>query len=143
MSCGVGRRGGLDMALLWLWHRPAATAPIRPLAWEPPYAAGALLRNKQNKVSEPVVVSIFTKFDNHQYSFTTFSSLPLAVISYFPSSSHSWAIPLSVCMALPILDIPYKCNHVTCDLLRLTSFTQHSIFRFIQFFSMFWYFVSF
>ena len=30
-----------DPALLWLWCRPAATAPIRPLAWEPPYAAGA------------------------------------------------------------------------------------------------------
>ena len=29
-----------DPALLWLWHRPAATAPIRSLAWEPPYAAG-------------------------------------------------------------------------------------------------------
>ena len=32
-----------DPALLWLWHRLAATAPIRPLAWEPPYAAGAAL----------------------------------------------------------------------------------------------------
>ena len=41
MSCGVGRRRGLDPALLWLWRRLAATAPIRPLAWEPPYAAGA------------------------------------------------------------------------------------------------------
>jgi len=30
-----------DLALLWLWHRPVATAPIGPLAWEPPYAAGA------------------------------------------------------------------------------------------------------
>ena len=27
-----------DPALLWLWHRPTATAPITPLAWEPPYA---------------------------------------------------------------------------------------------------------
>ena len=27
--------------MLWLWHRPAATAPIQPLAWEPPYAMGA------------------------------------------------------------------------------------------------------
>jgi len=27
--------------VLWLWHRPVATAPIRPLAWEPPYVAGA------------------------------------------------------------------------------------------------------
>ena len=37
-----------DPALLWLWCRPVATAPIRPLAWEPPYAAGAALK-KQNK----------------------------------------------------------------------------------------------
>ena len=37
----VGRRRGSDPALLWLWCRLTATAPIRPLAWEPPYAAGA------------------------------------------------------------------------------------------------------
>mgnify|MGYP007088182029 CR=1 FL=1 len=30
----------------WLWCRPAATAPIEPLAWEPPYAAGAALRRQ-------------------------------------------------------------------------------------------------
>ena len=44
-SCGVGHRCALDPALLWLWHRLEATAPIRPLAWEPPYAAGAGLEN--------------------------------------------------------------------------------------------------
>ena len=49
MSCGVGCRRGLDPALLWLWHRPAATAQIRPLAWEPPYAAGAALEKDQKK----------------------------------------------------------------------------------------------
>ena len=38
MSCGVGRRRGSDPTLLWLWRRMVATAPIRPLAWEPPYA---------------------------------------------------------------------------------------------------------
>jgi len=32
-----------DLALLWLWCRPVATAPIRPLAWEPPYARGVAL----------------------------------------------------------------------------------------------------
>ena len=41
MSCGVGCRRGSDPELLWLWRRPVATAPIQPLAWEPPYAAGA------------------------------------------------------------------------------------------------------
>ena len=41
VSCGVGCRRGLDPMLLWLWHRPVATALIRPLAWEPPYAVEA------------------------------------------------------------------------------------------------------
>ena len=38
MSCGVGHSCGLDPAWLWLWRRPAAAAPIWPLAWELPYA---------------------------------------------------------------------------------------------------------
>ena len=38
MSCGVGRRLGSDPMLLWLWLWLAPAAPIRPLAWEPPYA---------------------------------------------------------------------------------------------------------
>ena len=41
MSCGIGCRHGSDPALLWLWYRLVATAPIRPLAWEPPYAVAA------------------------------------------------------------------------------------------------------
>ena len=40
MSCGVGHKRGSDPELLWLWCRLAAAAPIRPLAGEPPYAAG-------------------------------------------------------------------------------------------------------
>jgi len=50
MSCGVGRRRGSDPVLLWLWRRPVATAPIRPLAWEPSYTtAAAQERQKDNK----------------------------------------------------------------------------------------------
>ena len=50
MSCGVVRRLGLDPELLWLWCRPAATAPIRPLAWESTYAVGmALEKAKKQK----------------------------------------------------------------------------------------------
>jgi len=41
VSCGVGCRRGSDPELLWLWRRLVATAPIQPLAWEPPYAVGA------------------------------------------------------------------------------------------------------
>ena len=49
MSCGVGHRHNSDPALLWLWHRPAATAPILPLAWELPYATSAALKSKGKK----------------------------------------------------------------------------------------------
>ena len=45
MSCGVGGRHILDPVLLWLWSRPAAVAPMRPLAWELLY--GALKRQKK------------------------------------------------------------------------------------------------
>ena len=49
MSCGVGRRHGLDPTLLWLWSRPAVTAPIRLLAWELPYATGEALKRQIDK----------------------------------------------------------------------------------------------
>jgi len=35
--------------LLWLWCRPAAVAPVPPLAWEPPYAVGAALKRKKRR----------------------------------------------------------------------------------------------
>ena len=47
MSCGVGCRHSSDLARLWC--RPAATALIRPLAWKPPYAAGAALKRQKDK----------------------------------------------------------------------------------------------
>ena len=49
MSCGVGLRCGSDPVLLWLWLRPATTVPIRPLAWEPPYAEGAALEKAKRQ----------------------------------------------------------------------------------------------
>ena len=49
VSCGVRHRCGLDPALLGLWRRPAAVAPIQPLAWELPYAVGVALKSKKQK----------------------------------------------------------------------------------------------
>ena len=47
-----------DLAFLWFWHRPPATAPIRPLAWEPPCAIGVTLdkikRQKKKKKKRDV-----------------------------------------------------------------------------------------
>ena len=53
MSCGVGHGCSSDPVLLWLWCRPAATALIWPLAWEPPYAAKAaqeMAKTKKKKI---------------------------------------------------------------------------------------------
>ena len=54
-SIGKGKKIGisseikkfLDLALLW--RGPAATAPIRPLDWEPPYAVGVALKGQKTK----------------------------------------------------------------------------------------------
>ena len=46
---GIGHRCSLDPAWLWLWCGPTAAAPIRPLAWELPYAAGEGLKRKNKK----------------------------------------------------------------------------------------------
>ena len=60
MSCGVGRRFGLDPELMWLWRRSTATAPIRPLPWEPPYAADvALEKAKIQKKKKKKKIVIF------------------------------------------------------------------------------------
>ena len=55
MSCGVGHRLCSDPELLWLWCRTAATAPTRPLAWEPPHATGVAFerqKKKRNKIRQ-------------------------------------------------------------------------------------------
>ena len=44
---------------LWLWHGPAAVAPIWPLAWKPPYAMGVALKNKKNPF---ILVLVFGYF---------------------------------------------------------------------------------
>ena len=47
MICGVGLRCSSDLALLCLWCRPAAAAPVQPLAWELPYAVDVALKRKK------------------------------------------------------------------------------------------------
>ena len=46
MSFGVGLKCSSDLRV---WHRLAAAAPIQPLTWQLPYAAGATLRRKKSQ----------------------------------------------------------------------------------------------
>ena len=52
MNCGVVSRCGSDPSLLWLWRRLVATAPIRPLAWETPYATEAVAQEIAKRQEE-------------------------------------------------------------------------------------------
>jgi len=54
VSYSVGHRCSLALALLWLWHRQAATALIQPLAWELPNAAGVALKRKKKKAYDAI-----------------------------------------------------------------------------------------
>ena len=49
VSGGVGHRHGSDPTLLWRWSRLVATALIRPLAWESPYAMGVALEKAKRQ----------------------------------------------------------------------------------------------
>ena len=51
--------GGLDPPLLWLWCRQAASAPIGPLAWEPPYASGCGPRKKDTVQIAFIFIDLF------------------------------------------------------------------------------------
>ena len=53
MSCGVVHRHGSDPVSLWLWCTlEAAAAPIQPLVWELPYAAGVAVKKKKKGLGQ-------------------------------------------------------------------------------------------
>ena len=52
MSCSVGHRLSLDLALLWLWCRWAAAPLIQSLAWELSYAMSVALKRKKQKTKQ-------------------------------------------------------------------------------------------
>ena len=60
MSCGVGCRCSSDLVLLWLWGRQAATALIRPVAWEPPYAVGVPLEKAKRPKKKKKLAFLYT-----------------------------------------------------------------------------------
>ena len=75
MSCGISRRCGLDLVLLWLWHRPVATALIGPLACELPYAMDVALK-KDKKKSFPIntggfIAELIASLHLHKYFLST------------------------------------------------------------------------
>ena len=68
-----------------LWCRPAAVALIRPLAWEPPYAAGvALKRQKKTKQNQTLKEGILF-FLTRLYSPSGSGASPPTLSQPFPA----------------------------------------------------------
>ena len=86
VSCGVGHRCSSAPALLWLWYRPAAAAPIQPLAWELPCAAGAALKRQ--------------KIKDIEYASLCYTAGPWLVI-YFIESRVYVLVPQTSSLSLP------------------------------------------
>ena len=114
MSCGVGRKRSSDPALLWLWRRPAATAPIRALAWEPPYAAGApeevAKRQKKKKIMGLIVNALVGRY-------TIWSFLHNFQTSMLPSPIFStpWLHPRHLEVSGPGLNLNHSYGlHCSC-----------------------------
>ena len=63
----------LGSVWLWLWHRLAATAPIRPLAWEAPHVATAALKKKKRKKFNVSIQLIRERNSNSIMPFSLFS----------------------------------------------------------------------
>ena len=111
----MGHRLGLDLALLWLWHRPEATDPIRPLAWEPPCAVGAALKkdqkdqikqtnkqktkqNKNKKKITCVFIHLLHFVGRNAYSFSP--PYPSVSVSFSKSKESDISIPVTTSLTL-------------------------------------------
>ena len=61
-----------DLLLLWLWRGLAATAPIKPLAWEPSHAVGAALektKKDQKKKKRKYAQHLYLTYRNYDWQF--------------------------------------------------------------------------
>ena len=96
MSCGIGHRHHSDPMLLWLWHWPAAVAPIQPLAWELPYTLSVALKSKTNKQTGNQIHDLGLQLQEATkglclISFPTIvSSLPLQGMPRHPTACLLW-----------------------------------------------------
>ena len=85
-----------DLTLPWLWHRPAAAAPIWPLAWELPYAIGMNIKRSENNFN----------FCLSPYGWFSLSILP-------PSRSHSPLVTI-ILFSVPTCLFLFGVVHLFC-----------------------------
>ena len=105
-GCGISHRCGSDQA--WLRRRPAAAAPIRPLAWEPPQAGVALKRKNimaiviiarvscKAGVSEQALTLHQALLENECAAFTAFTIMTTQEGALLPLYCYSFLLSLLI-----------------------------------------------
>ena len=130
MNCGVGCRLGSDPALLRLWHRPVATALIRPLAQEPPYVPGVALEKTKKKKRQKHISIMLCR--HHHNLFPNVFIIPYRnsrqAISHFLLTLAHGKHCFPLCLNFPASS--NKCNYVILVLLSFAYFTLHNVFKF-------------
>ena len=101
VSCGVGCRCGSDLALLWLWRRPVATALIQPLARET--SCAALKRQKKN-VSYSLALSWLQQTASHLESYL---HVVLSRLNCFTDLTQCKFSPLSTQLSISMFRTAY------------------------------------
>ena len=93
MRGSVDRRHISDLLLLRLWWRPAATASMRPLVWEPPWAAGAAPKRPKKKkiLLQAVTCYCLSKISVTMCALGTVSEA--SRIDFSPPPSGAWWQP--------------------------------------------------
>ena len=94
MSCAISRRCRLDPELLWVGHMPAAAVPIRPLAWELPYATHVALKGKKKKTkkTKKAYIYLYRYIYTHTHYICTHTNYVYTLyihIIYVPTHTHT------------------------------------------------------
>ena len=110
MSCGVGHRQGSDLKLLWLWRRPVATAPIRLLAWEPPYASGAALEKEKKKKLMRMSLPKINEIGRNHALLLTLSNIDMLLLKLSAECSYGPHVALFLDSQHPSSSTGMQCN---------------------------------
>ena len=110
MSCGVGRRCGSDLLLLWLWCRPAAVAPIRPPSLRTAICCNYSPKNQKKKKKSIIEIIV----DSHAVLRKSTERSPTGNILQSSSCYRSQDIDIHV-IPPSYSDFPCcTCTHVRC-----------------------------
>ena len=88
-----------------LWHKPAAVALIRPLAWEPPYAARIALKKQKIKIKNKKNNILNLSIQVSDSFFSRLIALNGLDFSYLSASFHTSPYPRSLATPSPSLTV--------------------------------------